>query len=75
MKRSGHSSWLSVRPSFPLQVVGTLCMQLLLQFYSDSFETLQVIRSWSEDVNIVWMQSSDYLLLLFLQNELSHFSG
>ena len=30
----------SICPLVPLQVVGTLCMQLLLQFYSDSFETL-----------------------------------
>ena len=43
-------------PSFcPLQVVGTLFMQLLLQFYLDSFETLQVFRSWSENVHIVWI--------------------
>ena len=33
----------SVGPSISLQVVGTLCMQLLLQFYADSFETLQVL--------------------------------
>ena len=32
-------------PSAPLQVVGILCMQLLLQFYADFFETLQVFRS------------------------------
>ena len=38
-----------------------------------SFKTLQVFRSWSADVHIVWIQSSDYYLLLFLQNELSHF--
>ena len=46
---------LSVRPSVPLKVVGILCMQLLLQFYANSFETLQVFRSWSEDVHIVWI--------------------
>ena len=27
------------------KIVGILCMQLLLQFYSDSFETLQVFRA------------------------------
>ena len=27
----------------------------LLQFYDDSFETLQVLRSWSENVHIVWI--------------------
>ena len=30
-------------------------MQLDLQFYSDSFETLQASKSWSEDVHIVWI--------------------
>ena len=34
----------SARPSVLLQVVGTLCMQLLLQFYSDFSETLQGLR-------------------------------
>ena len=42
-------------PSIPLQVVGTLCMQLLLQFYFDSFDTLKVFSSWSKDVHIVWI--------------------
>ena len=33
----------SVLPSFrPPNIVGTLCAQLLLQFYADSFETLQM---------------------------------
>ena len=32
------------RPSVSLHVVATLCMQLFLQFYSNSFETLQVFR-------------------------------
>ena len=50
-KARGHRIRLSVRPSVPRQVVGTLCMQLLLQFYSDSFETDQVFRSWSENVH------------------------
>ena len=43
-------------------------------FYTDFFETLQVFRSWSEDVHIAWIESSDYFLSLFPQNELSHFS-
>ena len=34
-------------------------MQLLLQFYFDSFETLQEFRSWSADVHIFWIKSSD----------------
>ena len=51
-----YSVILSFRNSPPpLQVVGTLGMQLLLQFNSDSFETLHVLRSWSEDVHIVWI--------------------
>ena len=38
----------SVLPSFrPPNIVGTLCAQLLLQFYADSFETLQMFLSWS----------------------------
>ena len=30
-------------------------MLILLQFYADSFKTLQVLRSWSEDLHIVWI--------------------
>ena len=38
-----HSVLPSVLPSFrPPNIVGTLCAQLLLQFYADSFETLQM---------------------------------
>ena len=49
---------LSFRPSFrPPNVVGTLCAQLLLQFYADSFETLQMFLSWSEDMHVVWILS------------------
>ena len=60
----------SFRPSVPPQEVGILCMELLLQFFSDCFETLQVFRSWSEDVHIVLATSSDYLLSFFSQNKL-----
>ena len=50
----------SVRPSFhpsfrPPIGVCTLCAQLLLQFYSDSFETLQMSSSCFEDVHVVWI--------------------
>ena len=38
-----------------MHILGIFCMQLLLQFYADSFETLQVYRQWSEDVHIVWI--------------------
>ena len=49
---------LSVLPSFrPPNIVGTLCAQLLLQFYADSFETLQMFLSWSEDMHVVWILS------------------
>ena len=34
-------------------------MDFLLHFYSDSFETLQMFRSWSDDVHIVLILSSD----------------
>ena len=37
----------------PPTVVGTLCAQLLLQFYADSFETSQAFWSWSEDVHVL----------------------
>ena len=38
-------------PSFrPPKVLCTLCAQLLLQFSADSFETLQMFLSWSEDI-------------------------
>ena len=48
----------SVLPSFrPPNIVGTLCAQLLLQFYADSFETLQMFLSWSEDMHVVWILS------------------
>ena len=47
---------LSVHPYFrPPTVVGTLCAQLLLQFYADSLETLQLFWSLSEDVHVVWI--------------------
>ena len=42
-KAEGHGFWLSIRLSFrPPIGVCTLCKQLLLQFYSNSFETLQM---------------------------------
>ena len=53
----------------------TLKAQLSLQFYTDSFETSLGFWSWSEDMQLVWISSSDYFCLFFLQVELSHFSG
>ena len=66
----------SILPSFrPPKVLCTLCAQLLLQFYADLFETLQMFLSWSEDMHVLWILSCDYFLSLFLQFELSHFLG
>ena len=49
---------LSDLPSFhPPKVLCTLCAQLLLQFYADSFETLQRFLSWSENMHVVWILS------------------
>ena len=35
-------------------MMGTLCAQLLIQFYTDQFETLQALLSWSVDVLVFW---------------------
>ena len=35
--------------------VGTLCAQLLLQFHANSFKTLHVLLTWSEDMHVVWI--------------------
>ena len=53
-------------PSFrPPIEVGTLWAQLLLEFSTDSFETSLVFWSWSEDMHVVRIYSSDYFLSLF----------
>ena len=41
-----------------LHMVGALCAQLLIQFYTDQFETLKDFLSWSVDVHMVWALSS-----------------
>ena len=51
--------------------MGTLCAHLLLQFYIDYIETSLVFWTWSEHIHVVWIYSSDYVSLLFLQVELS----
>ena len=33
--------------------VGTFCAQLLIQFYTDQFETLHDYLSWSVDMHVV----------------------
>ena len=61
-KRKEHSIRLSVLPwfrGFPPLTVGSFCAELLLQFYADLFETLQVFLSWSEEVHVVCIESSD----------------
>ena len=45
--------------------MGTLCAHLLLQFYIDSFETSQVFWTWSEDMHVVWIYSSNYFYHFF----------
>ena len=44
-------------------------MQLLLQFYSNCFETLHVFRSWSEDVCILFGYNPQ--MIFFSQIEFS----
>ena len=62
----------SVRPSFhPPNIVGTLCAQLLLQFYADSFETLQMLLSWSEDMQD--MRNSPYSFMPILSKLYRYF--
>ena len=40
-------------------IEGTLCAQLLLQFNTDTFETLQTLLSCFEDMHVVMIYSSD----------------
>ena len=44
----------------------TLCAQILLQFYSDLFESLQIFFSGAEDMHVVLTYSSNHYLLLLL---------
>ena len=75
-KAEGRSIQHSVLPTVrPPKVVGTLCAQLLLQFYADSFEILQMFLSWSEDMHMVWILSSDYFCHFLRKLNLSHFLG
>ena len=48
-----------VNSHFSPQYIGSgylLWAQLLLQFYTDCFETLHVFSSWYEDVHVVWVK-------------------
>ena len=40
---------------FSESIVVTLCAPILLQFYADCFETLQVFCLWSEAINVAWI--------------------
>ena len=48
---------LFVRPSVcpSTFTMGVWWAQLLLQFFTDLFETLQMFSSWCEDVHVVWI--------------------
>ena len=48
---------------------------IFLQFYADSFETLQVFRSWSKDLHIVLAYSSDYFCYFFYKMNFQAFQG
>ena len=48
-------------------MVGTLCAQPLIQFYTDQFETLQALLSWSVDVHVVLALSSIKLFFHFFR--------
>ena len=54
--------------------MGTSCVKLLFQFYADCFETLhELFCSWSEEVHMFWILSSDYFCYLFDRMSLSPF--
>ena len=36
-------------------ILGTLWVELLLQFSTDCFETFQMFSAWNEDVHVVWI--------------------
>ena len=62
--RRGLLKW--VHPSAcRLNEMGSLWMQLPLQFFTDLFETLQVFLSWSEVVHLVLRLSSLYFFINF----------
>ena len=45
--------------------VGTFWAQLLLPFWTDPFETLQVFKSWSEDMHVSFTESLSFLFFFF----------
>ena len=46
--------------------MGMLWAQLLVQFYTDQFETLQTLLPWSVDVHVVWALLSISFSSLFI---------
>ena len=54
-------------------MVDTLCAQPLVQFYTDQFETLHALLSWSVDVHMVLALLSVKFLSLFSTFKLGHF--
>ena len=55
-------------------LVGIVCAQLLLRFYANTFETLQMFYSWSIDVHIMGYNPQFYFLFHVLHVKLRHFS-
>ena len=49
-----HKPKMLERPSVNIYH-GVLWAQLLLQFFTDIFEILQMFSSWCEDVHVVWI--------------------
>ena len=56
------SEILSVRPSAPPPF---FCLQLLLQFWANPFQTLQALLGWSEDMHNVFSECWNYFLSHF----------
>ena len=50
-------------------------MQLLKEFYADSFETLQVFWPCSYNEHVVWIQSSDNFCNFIFTSGKSHLPG
>ena len=70
---------LYIFPIFDLgiwrQMVDTLCAQLLIQFYTDQFETLHALLSWSVDVHVFWHGCQFNFCHLFSAFALNYFWG
>ena len=67
-------SFFDMRCYQSVWTAGILWAQLLLQFSTDCFETLQMLSAWNEDVHVVWVRYYfDYFFSFFLLCELSLF--